>query len=52
METHSTTTVDPAFKSMAMGFTVPRRIAFMGIQDDNSNYNKLQYCPAGCIVAG
>lgn len=40
---------DPLFKTMALGFPVPRQISYVGMPN-NEQYNQMKYCPAGCVV--
>lgn len=43
------TSSDPLFKTMSRGFPLPRQTSYVGIQD-GSKYQRLNYCPPGCIV--
>ena len=43
------TSSDPLFKTMSNGFPLPRQTSYVGIQD-GSKYQRLNYCPPGCIV--
>lgn len=49
IELKSKMKTDPLFKILALGFSIPRQMSYIGSQNIEQN-NQNKYCPAGCVV--